>query len=221
MSTGITPPTPNRISTVPISNAPANPGTPQPRRWTRDEYYRLGESGVFEGDRVELIGGEIVEMSPQHADHYTCILLLTRRLANAFGEGYCVRPQGPLEASDESEPESDVAVVRGREQDYLHQHPQDAVLVVEFSASSLVFDRERKSHLYASMMVPEYWIVNLPERVVEIHTNPVGDRAAPFGHRYADIRRVSEDANVAPLETPGSSISVSDILPPPAPQTLN
>src|SRR6266508_3731414 len=102
----------------------------QVRRWKRVEYERLVDKGVFEpGERVELIDGLLVVAEPQSSPHYTAIRLVERALARTFGEGWDVRTQAPIALDDTSEPEPDVAVVRGELRDYVEAHPADPVLV--------------------------------------------------------------------------------------------
>src|SRR5687767_4018897 len=113
-----------------LSPSPAT--TPRPRRWTLDEYYRMGELGWFADQRVELIDGEVVEMPPKKDVHVACVSLVAKAVARAFGPGYWVRTQDPLHLINESEPEPDVAVVKGSERDYVGTgHPTGALLVVE------------------------------------------------------------------------------------------
>src|SRR5712692_545053 len=107
------------------------------RRWKRVEYERLVDKGVFEpGERVELIDGLLVVAEPQSSPHYTAIRLVERALARAFGEGWDVRTQAPIALDDDSEPEPDVAVVRGELRDYVEAHPADPGLVVEVARTS-------------------------------------------------------------------------------------
>jgi hypothetical protein len=120
------------------------------RRWTRIEYERLIEVGVFRpGDPVELLGGDLVVSEPQGSAHHTAIGLVEDALRATFGPGWVVRTQGPIALDDESEPEPDIAVAPGSRRDYSHQHPARPVLVVEVSESSLRLDREHKGGLYA------------------------------------------------------------------------
>src|SRR5262245_2313464 len=145
------------------------------RRWTRTEYSRLIDAEILgPDDRLELLGGELVVKEPQHASHATAILLVIRALDRAFGPGWTVRPQLPIALDDESEPEPDVSVVRGAPRDY-PDHPLHAVLVVEVALSRLGFDRERKGSLYARAGIADYWIVNLPDRCLEIYREAVPD----------------------------------------------
>src|SRR6266478_9297232 len=161
----------------------------RPRRWTRPEYERLIEVGVFRpGEPVELLGGELIVSEPQGSAHYTAIGLVEDALRAALGPGWLVRSQGPIELDDESEPEPNIAVMRGDRRSYSHRHPSRPALVLEVAESSLVFDREHKGSLYARARLDDYWIVNLVDRVVEICRRPV-------------------------LAAPGARILVSDLLP--------
>jgi Uma2 family endonuclease len=132
------------------------------RRWTRAEYERLIELGVFQpGKPIELIGGELMVAEPQSSEHYTAIRKCTKVLEAVFGPGWEVRTQGPIGLDDESEPEPDVAVVPGGPDDYRRAHPSRAVLTLEVAQSSLGIDRERKGSLYARAGLADYWVLNL------------------------------------------------------------
>src|SRR5215470_19811293 len=156
------------------------------RRWSRKEYDRLIELGVFPpGDPIELIGGELMVAEPQGAPHYTCIQRTARVLERAFGPEWNVRTQGPFGLDEESEPEPDVAIVAGTLDDYGRDHPTRAVLLVEVAESSLAFDRGHKGSVYARADIPDYWIVNLVDRVLEVYREPAPDAAATFGARYS------------------------------------
>jgi Uma2 family endonuclease len=183
------------------------------RRWTRAEYDRLIDVGVFLPDEpLELLGGELIVGEPQESAHYTAIGLVEDALRAALQPGWLVRSQGPLELDDESEPEPDVAVTRGDRRSYSRRHPSRPALVVEVADSSLAFDREHKGGLYARARVDDYWIVNLVDRVVEIYRRPVADPSAPFGWRYASREVLSAESYVELLAVPGARISVSDLL---------
>src|ERR1700758_5172165 len=102
------------------------------RRWTRIEYEKLVDLGIFQpGEPIELIGGELMVAEPQGAAHYTAIWKAAKALEAAFGPGWVVRTQGPIGLDEESEPEPDVAVVRGATEDYRSEHPSRPVLTVE------------------------------------------------------------------------------------------
>ena len=184
------------------------------RRWTRAEYERLIDIGVFRADEpLELLGGELIVSEPQNSAHYTAIGLVEDALRAALEPGWLVRSQGPIALDDESEPEPDVAVTRGARRSYSRQHPSRPALVVEVAESSLAFDRERKGSLYARAGLDDYWIVNLVDRVLEVYRRPVPDPSSPFGWRYASREVLSAESFVELLAAPGARILVSDLLP--------
>ncbi len=184
------------------------------RRFTRAEYERLIDLGVFQpGEDIELIGGELMVAEPQGAPHYTAIRKTAKALEAAFGPGWEVRTEGPIGLDDESEPEPDVAVVPGAPGDYAHAHPSRPALTVEVAESSLALDRQRKGSLYARAGLPDYWVLNLVDRVLEVYREPAPDSAAPFGWRYGRSEVFEASARVTPLAAPGSSIPVSQLLP--------
>ena len=187
---------------------------PVPRRFSRGEYYRMGEAGIFAPDEhVELIRGEILYMAPQDSRHFTSLCATGEALRAAFGTGFDIRPQGPLALGPKSEPEPDIAVVPGSFRDYEDDHPTSALLVVEVSESTLVYDRTTKASLYASAHIADYWIINLVEDLVEVYRSPQSDSTAPFGARYGQITRHARGNVVSPLSSPQASIRVEDLLP--------
>ena len=151
----------------------------QMRQWTRQEYDRMIEAGVLTPeDRVELIEGEILTMTPQGTAHFTAMSLAQEALRAAVGPELHVRTQGPLALGSASEPEPDIAIVGGKVRDYRDHHPASAVLVIEIADGSLAYDREDKGSLYSRFGIPEYWIVNLVERLIEVYWNPEQDEGA-------------------------------------------
>jgi Uma2 family endonuclease len=179
------------------------------RKWTREEYDRLVAAGVLgEDERVQLVEGEIVEMSPQSAAHATAVCLVEEALRRTFGEGFVVRVQLPLALGPESEPDPDVAVVRGGPRDYRDRHPtgEETVLVVEVAESTWRFDRERKGKVYAEAGVGEYWILSLEERVLEVYRGPGGGG-------YREGLRYGEGDAVVPLARPEARVEVAELLP--------
>ena len=183
------------------------------RRWKRVEYDRLIESGFFRpGDPVELLGGQLIVAEPQGSRHFASVRAAEEALRSAFGRGWEVRGHGPLALDDESEPEPDLAVVPGSSHDYQAAHPTRPVLVVEVSETSLAMDREHKGSLYARAGLPDYWIVNLPERALEVYRDPEPDRAAPFGWRYRSVTVLQRQASITPLALPARPIAIADLL---------
>src|SRR5437870_1076540 len=119
---------------------------PELHRWTRKDYGKMIDRGVLDEDEpIELLDGLLLVKEPQHTPHSTSILLVTRALERAFGDGWLVRPQLPIVLGDRSEPEPDVCVVRGAPRDYAHAHPTEPVLVVEVAQSGLRIARGRKA----------------------------------------------------------------------------
>ena len=181
--------------------------TVRTKRWTRAEYDRLAAAGYFHPEaRLQLIQGEIVEMSPQSATHATAIQRLTRAVEALLGPGHHVRVQLPIALSDDSEPEPDVAVVKGTIDDYEEQHPGTAVLIGEVADSTLRFDQTRKLAMYAAAGVPEYWVLNLVDRTLDVHREP-------HGSGYATRLRLGPEDSVSPLAAPAAHLRVADLFP--------
>ena len=184
------------------------------KRWTRLEYERMVDLGVFKpGDRIELVGGQLVVREPQATPHSTGIRLVARALRAAFGPESNVDQQLPVALDDESEPEPDVSVAPGGPRDYLASHPSRPVLIVEVAESSLAFDREHKGSLYARARVPEYWIVNLVDRALEVYREPAEAPAALYGWHYGALLRLGPTDFISPLAAPNARIAVGDLLP--------
>lgn len=189
-------------------------GTMPTKRWTRIEYDRLIEQGVFgPADRIELLGGALVVREPQGGPHAMGIRMVEEALRGAFASGGDVRVQLPVALDDDSEPEPDVSVVPGNFRDYPRDHPARAVLIVEIADSSLRLDRGEKASLYARAHVPEYWIVNLVDHVLEVHREPAADAGAPYGWRYASVVTLRAGDAVTPVAAMNSPIPVVDLVP--------
>ncbi len=165
------------------------------------------DAGVLrEDERVELLEGNIVSMSPQSEAHMRVIVRLNRILTRSLDDAYQVRPQGPLTLPD-SEPEPDVAVVRAADAASTEVHPARALLVVECSGDSLSYDRTVKARIYARAGIPEYWIVNVQARSVEIRREP-----DPATARYASFATVGIEGTLAPVALPGLTIAVASLF---------
>ncbi len=139
-----------------------------PKRWSRSEYYRLAELDFFQNERVELLEGEIVEMSPQNRPHAAAIGRLNTLLVRSFGDTHIVRVQLPLDIDEHNQPEPDFAVVPIPLVEDSDPHPPTADWIIEVADSSLALDRQRKSELYARAGVPVYWVVNVRESEIEV-----------------------------------------------------
>jgi len=187
---------------------------PRLRRWTRVEYDRLIDHGVFQpGERLELLAGQLVVREPQSDPHSLAVELVQEALRAAFGPEWRVRAQLPIALDDQSEPEPDVSVAAGRVHRGVEGKPSRLALVVEVAASSLALDREHKGSLYARARVADYWIVNLAARVLEVYRDPGPDVGAPYGCAYRMVRTLGPDEHVAPLAAPSARILAADLLP--------
>lgn len=171
-------------------------------------------AGVFPpGDRVELLDGEILAITPQGSAHATAVRLTEEALRVAFGRGYDVRVQMPPALEPTSEPEPDVTVVPGSPRDYRGAHPASGLLVVEIADTTLDYDREQKGSLYARAGVTDYWIVNLSDRRLEVYRDPAPLSQARYGCGFRTVRHHSSGERVAPLAAPQASVAVADLLP--------
>lgn len=184
------------------------------KHWTRIEYDRLIEKGVFgPKDRIELLGGLLVVREPQGSPHAMGIRMAEEALRRVFASGWDVRGQLPVALDDDSEPEPDISVVPGSFRDYRQAHPARAVLIVEVAESSLRLDRGEKGSLYARAGVPDYWIVNLVDHVLEVYRDPAADVGAPYGWRYASVVTLRAGDAVIPLAALHSPVPVVDLVP--------
>jgi Uma2 family endonuclease len=179
---------------------------PTPRPMSRAEYDRLIDLGFFDnGERVELIEGVLLEMSPQGEGHIWTIQTLTALLSAALGSRAWVRVQLAMGLTDDSEPEPDLTLVARAGP--IVPKPKTALLVVEVSASTLRFDRTEKARLYAQAKIPEYWIVNLIDEKLEVYRQPKRGR-------YTVVDTLSRGHHVEVQAFPGHRFAVEDILPP-------
>jgi len=182
------------------------------RRWKRVEYDRLVELGAFEHEPVELLGGYLIVAEPQGPHHASSIERVDYAVRAVLPTGWIVRVQAPIALDDDSEPEPDVAVVRGRPGDSRNAHPRSPALVIEVAEASLRFDRRRKGSLYARAGLSEYWIVNLVDRVLEVYREPAPRPAAPYGWAYRSVTRLQPPA-VVQITAVGVTLGVADLLP--------
>jgi Uma2 family endonuclease len=168
------------------------------RGLTRVQYDHLVETGLLEGEPVELLGGVLVEMTPQGGQHTDAILVLTQWLSRRLPDPWMLAVRLPLAATKDSEPEPDLAVVRRAP----GERPRDAVLVIEVAVSSQRTDLVHKPPVYAEAGVEQYWVIDLPRREVVVHTEP-GDAG------YATVRRLPW---TAPLEVLGVPVDLATLL---------
>jgi len=188
---------------------------PQQRLLTVEEFNRAWTLGVYgPEERLELIEGEVIEkVTPQLMPHATGMTLAADKVRSHFGRGYYVRVQQPLLLGNRSQPEPDVAVITGEARDYMDAHPTTAVLLIEVSDSTLRYDRTIKAGLYARAGIADYWILNLVDRVLEVHREPAAMTDMPLGHGYRSVTRYTRSDSIAPLSALHSVIAVTDIMP--------
>jgi Uma2 family endonuclease len=183
---------------------------PPRKRFTRREVEAMGESGLFDGQRYELIDGDLIDKMGQKPRHSSAIQLLLEWLATFLRVGL-IRVQLPIEAAGEdrewSEPEPDISVLVELKPEYEARHPrgEELLLVVEVADSSVGFDLTRKATLYAKAGVPEYWVLDLIRRMLVVHRQPDGTQ-------YRDIHMYSED-DVVSMEGRAEKVRVASILP--------
>jgi Uma2 family endonuclease len=178
------------------------------RLFTVDEYHRMAQAGILsEDDRIELIEGEIVWMSPIGSRHARCVRLLNRILSKGVGDRAIVDVQNPIRLGERSEPQPDVALLKPRPDFYagLHPGPDDVLLLVEVMEHSAAYDREVKVPLYARFGIPEVWLVDLEEEVVEVYQAP-----SPQGYQRA--ARFGRGDRLAPQAFPDLVLMVDEIL---------
>ena len=179
------------------------------RRFTVDEYHRMGEAGILsEDDRVELLAGEVVDMSPIGPLHAGTVNRLTTLLSSRLGTQVIVRIQNPLLLrAEDSEPQPDVTLLRPRTDFYTRAHPEahDVYLVIEVADTSVEKDRDVKFPIYARAGIPEAWLLDLSAGRLEVHRHP-----APDG--YQDIHRFQRGQSVAPQAFPDVVLRVDDLL---------
>ena len=182
------------------------------RRWTRAEYHRLGDLGLLDDARTELLAGDIWNVPPLTPLCYTTIAMTADLLRKVCGSTHSTRQRGPVVLSDDTEPEPSVVVVPGSGRDYEDHHPTAAEvsLLVEVSDVSLDKDRELKSALYAAAGVRHYWIVNLVDRQLEVYRDPAL-LAGGYGFKSEEV--LVEGDTVTPLFMPDAALAVRDLLP--------
>ena len=178
------------------------------RRFTVAELLRLAEIGFLGDDeRVELIRGEIVEMSPISEGHASSVMRLTSLLSREFGQRALLNVQNPVQLDNDTLPQPNLALLRPRDDFYSHQHPgpEDILLLIEVSDTTLPYDRRVKAELYSAAGVLEYWIINLPKRVIEVYREP-----QPQGYRT--MTRYAPGETLSPLALGDVVLNVDDIL---------
>jgi Uma2 family endonuclease len=182
----------------------------QPRRYrfTTADYYRMAEAGILNEDsRVELIGGEVLEMSPIGRRHVASVNRLNDLLPPLVRHAAIISVQNPIQLDEHNEPEPDLALLHRRADYYASGHPapQDVLLIVEVADSSIEYDRQTKAPLYARFGIPELWIVDLTRDHIAVSREPTSAG-------YATTRVYRRGESISPLALPDLRIAVDDIL---------
>jgi len=176
------------------------------KRFTRAEYRRMVDVGIIKpDDRVELIRGEIIEMSPPGSRHIALVNNLTELLVLRLAGRATVSVQNPVVVADDSEPQPDLAVLRRRPYKEAEPVRGDVLLLIEVAETSLRYDRSTKLLLYAETGIPEYWVVDCAAEAVEVHRDAAAD-----GYRHA--ARVDLHGTVSLTAFPDVSLAVRDIF---------
>ena len=178
------------------------------RFFTTTEYHKLLETGFFtEEDRVELIDGEIIAMSPIGPKHAGCVIRLITYLSRKVGRHALVNAQNPVWLNEYSEPQPDIALLKPREDFYMNSHPtpEDTLVAIEVADSTLEGDRQIKLPKYAQAGVPEFWLVDLVNNRIEVH-------ALPNEGVYQEVRIILHHQNIISRMLPQLKLKASDIL---------
>jgi Uma2 family endonuclease len=179
------------------------------KRFTADEYQRMGQVGILtEHDRVELIDGEIVAMTPIGTRHNASVARANRALVRTAGDDAIVLPQGSVRLDLFSEPQPDLVLLRPRADFYAAQHagPDDILVVIEIADSSIRYEEDVKTPLYAAVSIAEYWLVDLNASIVWRYSSP--DQGT-----YRSIEQYHRGQSIAPFLLPACRISVDELLP--------
>jgi Uma2 family endonuclease len=188
--------------------------TPQPVRFTVQDYHRLVELGFLgEDDHIELIRGELIQMAARGTAHETCIRRLLRVLPQLVGDRATLQCQSPITIAFDGEPEPDFSIVQNRDDDYATAHPTPAetLLVIEVADSSLEYDRTVKLALYAEAGIRDYWLFNVLDRYLEVYSEPSEVVSGQFG--YLNRQIVPTSAAIALPPYPEQVLELKMIFP--------
>ena len=178
-------------------------------RFTVDEFALMGEAGIFTGDRVELIDGEILEMTPVSALHAGVVSWLNELLVTRLAGKAYVSVQNPIRLANNTEPQPDLVVARRRESFYTDRHPEpdDIYLVIEVAESSLRYDQQEKVPRYGRAGIPETWLVDLEAGQISVYTE-----SSPDGYASRQVRHAGDDVVAAAADLPEIRFAVDECL---------
>ncbi len=182
-------------------------------RWTKNEYHKMAELGMFEGKRTEFLAGEIIEMPTMNSPHATALEVTYNAVRDVFAKDFAVRSQSPINLGEDFETVPDVFVIRGNARDFSKKLPKTADLVIEISDTTLSYDRNRKASLYAKFGIRDYWVLNLRNRTLEVYRQPFADDNAFYQFSFGEKLTFTETDEVSPLAAPDAKIKITDLLP--------
>lgn len=177
-------------------------------KFTVEEYHRMAEVGILDGDRrVELIDGEVIEMSPIGAAHLWCVNRLTGMMVLALAKRAVIQVQNPVRQEPHNEPQPDISVLKIATTERMDSTPRmsDTLLAIEVADTSYRKDKNVKIPVYARAGIPECWIVVIPDDCIEVFRRP-------SKNGYRSIRRLGRGKRISPLRFPDVPFSVDDIL---------
>ncbi len=181
---------------------------PTRKKFTVEEYHKLGELGIIGPDeRTELINGDIMLMAPMGSGHLSCVGRLLEIFILGLVKRATILSQTPVRLNGGLEPEPDLSILRRREDGYRHQipQPQDVYLLIEVSVTTVEYDRNEKSVLYRQAGIIELWIVDIRAELVEVYRHP-------GANGYESVQQFRRGESISPLAFPDLVISVDDIL---------
>jgi Uma2 family endonuclease len=184
---------------------------PAPYRWTVEDFFRASELGLFEGQHVQLIEGEIIDMPAQKDPHAWTVSQLVDVLRDFFPKPHWIKIQATLVLGEYSAPEPDVSLLSGPPCPPAVVAPE-TLLVIEVSETTLRYDRGRKASLYASKQILDYWVVDVLGKQVEVFRDPVPDKSQKYGWRYNSVKPFGLQEQVTPLVSPDISIPIASFL---------
>lgn len=205
-------PAPIGTSTPPPAKSRVRP-TPQPIRWTIQQYREIGKTGLFNDMRTMLLHGEVYAMVMPYPPHDTALGLTEEWLRQVFNRGCYVRNQMSFDIGTNNDPGPDLAVVPGSVRDYSTKTPTVAILIVEVSDSTVFIDTTTKAELYATAGVPDYWVIDLENRQLLVYRDPVALPAGLGATAYRTHLAFGPNDSVSPLAAPTASVKVVDLLP--------
>ncbi|MBD2443560.1 Uma2 family endonuclease [Dolichospermum sp. FACHB-1091] len=177
-------------------------------QFTVKQFHQMAESGILsENERVELIRGEMIDMSPIGRRHAGCVNRLVNLLIQLLGKRIILAPQNPVELNETSEPQPDIALLKPRPDFYRNSHPQpeDIFLLIEVADTTVKYDRDVKIPLYAEANIPEVWLVDVNQEIIEVYRNSLEGI-------YQDVQRLTKNQSLSILAFPDVSIHLSELF---------